>query len=80
MKTIDDLFNELFSEIKQKEYIEFETKRCEVSPKDNFYCFMGFKFPKKQKFKMKFTLTNDHIEREESKYKAYKINLKLNYN
>jgi hypothetical protein len=85
MKTIDDLINELFREIKQKEFIELETKRCEVRLLDNFYCFMGFRFPKKDKFKMEFTLTNDHIEREECcdiryAYKPYKINLNFNLN
>lgn len=80
MKTLDDLFNELFKEIKQKEYIILTTKRCEVDVKDNTFVFMGTSWRLPQLFTMEFILTNDHIERCDDRYRKAEFDFKLNYN
>jgi hypothetical protein len=80
MTTIYDLLNNLFYEFKQKEYIKLTTKRCELDGR-NTYCCMGTVFKLPEKLTMKFTLTNDHIERDENtRYKPYKLNLNFNLN
>lgn len=64
---------------KQKEYIELYTWRCEPSVKQkiNVDCSM---WPVPELLYMEFTLTNDHIEREESEYKPFEIDLNFNLN
>lgn len=87
MRTIDELLNSLFNheEIKQKQFIKLQTKRCEIYGNTTYNCF-GTIFRLPEKLQMKFTLTNDHIERDDQildkryKYKPYKINLNFNLN
>lgn len=75
MNTLDDLLNSLnHEEIKQKEFISLYTQRCEPYRKQRTFGFMGFKGKLPEVFYMSFTLTNDHIERDDCKWKVAVFN------
>ena len=82
MRTLDELLNSLFNheEIKQKEFIKLQTKRCEICGSTTYNCF-GTIFRLPEKLTMKFTLTNDHIERGGEKIdQPYMIDFNFKYN
>lgn len=64
---------------KQKEYLEFYTLRCETKAKQKMKLLCSM-WPVPELLYMDFTLTNDHIEREESEYKPFEINHNFNLN
>jgi hypothetical protein len=68
------------AEVKQKEFVKLETKRCEILGNTTYSC-MGTTFKLPEKFQMKFHLTNDHIERGGEKIdRPYQVNLNFNLN
>lgn len=80
--TLDELLNSLFrDEIKQKEWITLSTNRCDVYKKCNTFSFMGYSKRLPEQLVMEFTLTNDHIERDNCKWKEARFNFEtLNFN
>jgi hypothetical protein len=65
----------------QKQWVILSTNRCEVYEVDNTFRFMGNGWVLPEQFTMEFLLTNDHIERDDCKWKEARFNfesLKLN--
>lgn len=65
----------------QKQWISISTNRCDVYKKQNTFSFMGYSKPLPEQLSIEFSMTNDHIERDDCKWKVAVFNFEnLNYN
>lgn len=58
----------------QKQWITISTNRCDVYKQQNTFSFMGYSKLLPEQLSIEFSMTNDHIERDDCKWKVVVFN------